>query len=152
MWVFYHMLRPELVRRWTKPLCADAFSNFQSPAREAESKAHNQEVRAATSWLETEGVLRVARACLNANDLTIDLPKVAELKRIVFLIVFCVKVFHSLGLNMRYLGLVYATLVSSALFDASRKALYTLVLCEACLRVFKVIPLSLCLYFSFSNP
>lgn len=93
MWVFYHMLRPELVRRWTKPLCADAFSNFQSPAREAESKAHNQEVRAATSWLETEGVLRVARACLNANDLTIDLPKVAELKRIVFLIVFCVRSF-----------------------------------------------------------
>jgi len=39
---------------------------------------------------------------------------------------------------MRYLGLVYATLMSSALYDASRKALYTLVLCEACLRVFKV--------------
>lgn len=49
-------------------------------------------------------------------------------------------------MNMRYLGLVYATLVSSALFDASRKALYTLVLCEACLRVFKVISL---LYLSF---
>ncbi len=76
----------------------------------------------ATTWLETEGVLRVARACLNANDTTLEIAKV----------------FHGLGMNLRYLGLVYATLVSSALFDSSRKTLYTLVLCEACMRVFKM--------------
>jgi hypothetical protein len=140
MWIFYHLLRPELVRRWEKPLCADAFSNFQSPAHEAESKLHNQEVRAggetkrknakvfsplsfaATNWLETEGVLRVARACMNANDTTLDLPKL----------------FHGLGVNMRYLGMVYAMLVSTALYDANRKNLYTLVLCEGCMRVFKM--------------
>jgi hypothetical protein len=113
--------RPELVKRWTAPVCADAFSNFQSLRRERESHEHNQEARAAASWLETEGVLRAARACLNSSDTNVDLPQL----------------FHGLGLNLRYIGLVYAQLVSSQLFDSARKALYTLVLCEACMRVFK---------------
>ena len=39
---------------------------------------------------------------------------------------------------MRYLGLVYAELVSSALFDKTRESLYTLLLCESVARVFKV--------------
>lgn len=122
MWIFYHMLRPELVSRWEKPLCADAFSNFQSPKREAENRAHNQEVRAATTWVETEGVLRVARALLNASDS--GLTNLSQ-------------VFHSLGVNLRYIGLVYAQLVATSLFDASRQSLYSLILCEGCARVFK---------------
>ncbi len=109
--------------RWEQPLCADAFSNFQSPLREEENRRHNEQVRAATAWVETEGVVRVARALLNISELS-----ARSLSR----------VFHSLGVNMRYLGLVYSELVSSALYDRARESLYTLVLCESVARVFKV--------------
>jgi hypothetical protein len=91
--------------------------------REDESRVHNQEVRAATTWVETEGVVRVARALLNSSELAAR---------------SLTQMFHSLGVNMRYLGLVYAELVSSALFDKTRESLYTLVLCESVARVFKV--------------
>jgi hypothetical protein len=124
MWPYYHMLRSELVSRWEKPLCADAFSNFQSGKtreREEEKRKQNQEVCVATSWLETEGVIRVCRALLDESDSTRSLARTM----------------HGCGMNMRYLGLVYAQLVSSVMFDKTRSNLYNFILIEGVVRVVK---------------
>jgi hypothetical protein len=44
---------------------------------------------------------------------------------------------HRFGLNMRYLGLVYAQLVSKSMYSASFHNLYTLIQVEAIMRVVK---------------
>lgn len=89
----YHLLRPELVRKYPKPLSSDAFSMFQRFDRNL--MIHNDEVREATAHLFEE-VIPAFCDRLNGmekydvKDENFDL--VAEL--------------HRAGINIRHIGLV----------------------------------------------
>jgi hypothetical protein len=122
-WPYYHMMRPEFVKKWKHPLCSDAFSNFQSrinPERKSEAKEENMEIRRATEEIENNAVVNVCKVLFASYDESFSLKHV----------------FHREGLNMRYLGLVYRKLVGP-LYQASKQNLYKLVQVEAFMRVLK---------------
>jgi hypothetical protein len=122
-WPFYNLFRQEAVRKWQKPLNADAFSNFQSTIsveRRTESKNWNQEAKNATRFVLTDCVMQVAKALLDDNGVSSHN-----------------RVFHKHGLNMRYIGLVYAQFVSSALYLPKYKHVRAALLAEAMARVLK---------------
>jgi hypothetical protein len=122
-WPFYNLFRQEAVRKWQKPLNADAFSNFQSTIsveRRTEAKNWNQEAKNATRFVLTDCVMQVAKALLDDNGVSSHN-----------------RVFHKHGLNMRYIGLVYAQFVSSALYLPKYKHVRAALLAEAMARVLK---------------
>jgi hypothetical protein len=123
MWPFYHLMRAEFVKRWEKPLSADAFSNFQpkwSAERKQEARENQDEIRVATNVIRANVVSKVCRALLMSHDASTSLRQI----------------FHREGLNMRYLGLVYQQLVGS-FFDSTMTNLHKLVQVEALMRVLK---------------
>jgi hypothetical protein len=65
--------------------------------------------------------LSLTKALLESSDSTLSLTHVL----------------HRFGLNMRYLGLVYAQLVSKSMYSATFHNLYTLIQVEAMMRVVK---------------
>jgi hypothetical protein len=122
-WPFYNLFRQEAVRKWQKPLSADAFSNFQSTIsveRRTEAKSWNQEAKNATRFVLTDCVMQVAKALLDDNGVSSHN-----------------RVFHKHGLNMRYIGLVYAQFVSSTLYLPKYKHVRAALLAEAMARVLK---------------
>jgi hypothetical protein len=128
LWSFYHVLRPEFVARWRRPLCADGFSQFQSrstPERVAEAKANNDELRFVTEFLTGETVLVVCNTLMGQF----------RNNKGVLLRSGLTHVLHAEGLNMRYLGLLYVQLMDA--YDSRFVDLYMLVLLEALTRVFK---------------
>ena len=123
-WPFYHMMRPEFVKQWNRPLSADAYSNFQSTitaSRKEEAKENNQEIRAATTVIETTVVVNVCKALFASYDESFSLRHI----------------FHRGGLNMRYLGLVYSKLVGE-MYESNKQNLYKLVQVESLMRIFKL--------------
>lgn len=123
MWPYYNLMRSEFVKRWEKPLSADAFSNFQSKwtsDRKAEAKANQDEIRVATNFIKVNVVAKVCRALLVSHDASTSLRQI----------------FHREGLNMRYLGLVYQHLVG-AQYQSAMANLYKMMQIEALMRVLK---------------
>lgn len=99
------MLRAEAVLKSDKPLSADAFSSFQSQltaTRLEEAKCYNQDVRAVSEQVMTEGVMRVSKTLMDLY---------ASGKPLSFS-----HSFHQNGVNMRYLGLVYGQLTSHSMY------------------------------------
>jgi tetratricopeptide (TPR) repeat protein len=122
-WPFYNMMRGEFLKRWEKPLSADAFSNFQAvfnETRKSEAKANQEDIRLATQAIEDIVVVSVCKALFESHDASTSIRHIL----------------HREGLNMRYLGLVYQRLVGD-LYQASKHNLYKLVQVEALMRVFK---------------
>jgi hypothetical protein len=123
-WPFYNMMRGEFLKRWGKPLSADAFSNFQSVSiseeRKSEAKVNQEDVRVATAAIEEKVVVMVCKALFASHDASTSIRHI----------------FHREGLNMRYLGVVYQRLVGD-LYQASKHNLYKLVQVEALMRVLK---------------
>jgi tetratricopeptide (TPR) repeat protein len=123
LWPFYHMMRPEFVKQWNRPLSADAYSSFQSvvnTSRENEAKASNQEIRSATETIECVVVMCVCKSLFSSFDGSLSLRHV----------------FHREGLNMRYLGLVYRKLVSD-FNEPAKQVVHKLIQVESLVRVFK---------------
>jgi len=93
--LFYRQLRPEFCRRWRKPLCADGFTRFSTPA-------HNTELRAATDFLRGTLVNSLASELLAGATPQKDAASVQQA---------CVALCHDLhfaGVNVRHLGLIAA--------------------------------------------
>jgi hypothetical protein len=93
--LFYRQLRPEFCRRWRKPLCADGFTRFSTPA-------HNTELRAATDFLRGTLVNSLASELLAGATPQKDAASVQQA---------CVALCHDLhfaGVNLRHLGLIAA--------------------------------------------
>lgn len=57
--VYYHLLRPEFVRRWMKPLCSDALTRWQD--EDPNEKENNEDLRAATKYLREFVVTNFAK-------------------------------------------------------------------------------------------
>ena len=128
VWPFYHMFRAEFLLRYKifSLLSPDAYSNFQSPLR-PEAKAENhEEIRQATEFLRTQVVQNVCQALVKnvksgaaeATNLSLS------------------HVFHREGLNMRYVGLVYAKLAKDFYSEAMKNVLKELI-AEALVRSLK---------------
>eukprot|EP00698_Gefionella_okellyi_P008753 TRINITY_DN2189_c0_g1_i3.p1 TRINITY_DN2189_c0_g1~~TRINITY_DN2189_c0_g1_i3.p1 ORF type:complete len:714 (-),score=144.48 TRINITY_DN2189_c0_g1_i3:1496-3637(-) len=94
----YNLLRPEFVRRNPVPLCSDAFSYWGRHG----IREHNQEIRDATARLEQEVIPKVVQQL----D---DHPGLDD----VHVNAFC----HERGVNMRYLGAMYALSRNSVVRD-----------------------------------
>jgi hypothetical protein len=128
-WHCYNMLRQEFVCIWGrnhKPLSADSFSCFQvtiTADRKVQAKAANENAIEAEGYLTTTVVLNVTKELLEAKSPS-DFISVSS-------------VFHSNGLNMRYLGLVYGRLVSSEFYGKGYRWLYSAIQIEALVRVAK---------------
>ena len=114
--IYYRLFRPEFLQSWSTPLSADTYSNFQSRANEAKSAAID--AKAASKHLQSSIVQVVCKdLSLNQNSIT--------------------RAFHSHGLPMRYLGLVYAQMVTNELFSAQHSVIESLI-AESLARTFKV--------------
>jgi len=88
-----NLFRPEFVKRYSKPLCSDAYSNFTD-------RSHNDEIDAATKFLQWELIPRAAR----------ELPEMLanhEGRTSTFRVTERI---HSRGINVRWLGAVYVCL------------------------------------------
>ncbi|EGG24812.1 leucine-rich repeat-containing protein [Cavenderia fasciculata] len=56
--IFYNLLRPEFVAKWSKPLCSDAFTGWQR--LDEEKQEHNKEIEDATEYLLNQAVRELA--------------------------------------------------------------------------------------------
>ena len=130
----FRLLRPEFLRKYKKPLSSDGFSAFASKGTdelEAEAQRNKDEIREATAYLLGVQIPRFAR------DLASIPPAVRDSLDISFLV-------HESGINVRYLGRVYAALEGLAAdpscAGAKRGVKYWLmkVLTEMITRVLKV--------------
>lgn len=88
----YRLLRPELVKAWSSPLCSDAYSKFVSQYPD-EALEHKEEVKAAVAYM-TGTVIPEFASILSKTDS-------AQFMHSGF-----VDAFHRQGINLRYLGLV----------------------------------------------
>ena len=86
----YELLRPELVKKFSKPLSSDAFSSFQR--FDEDKKEHNNDVIEATNMMMEKCVPKVAEI---VNDLEKEL-KTRNLAQIL----------HENGVNIRKIGFV----------------------------------------------
>jgi hypothetical protein len=129
-WHCYHLLRQEFVYNWGRDhaqISADAFSCFQmtlTAERKDQSKTANENAIAAEKYLTTSVVSSVAQELLRAKSES-DFISVRS-------------VFHSHGLNMRYIGLVYRKLVSSEFYSGDHYWLYSSIQLEALVRAAKI--------------
>eukprot|EP01119_Soliformovum_irregulare_P020844 TRINITY_DN6817_c0_g1_i2.p1 TRINITY_DN6817_c0_g1~~TRINITY_DN6817_c0_g1_i2.p1 ORF type:complete len:1128 (-),score=345.63 TRINITY_DN6817_c0_g1_i2:76-3459(-) len=85
----YKLLRPELVRKYEKPLCSDSYSNFIA---DHNPKEHNDEVDAATNFLKTKIIPEFAKVLAGSNPHDPSFSLVQNL--------------HCYGINLRYVGIV----------------------------------------------
>ncbi|EFA86726.1 hypothetical protein PPL_00531 [Heterostelium album PN500] len=85
----YRLLRLELVRTFTTPLCSDAFS----PMSTISVENHNAEVKEAYDFLMTTIIPKLA--------ITLDVKDSQAIEKMEFS-----KIFHSEGVNMRQIGQV----------------------------------------------
>ncbi|KYQ99726.1 hypothetical protein DLAC_03666 [Tieghemostelium lacteum] len=100
--IFYHMLRPELVKRSTKPLSSDAFSGWQTSLFEDDL---NRDVVRVTKFLHAENI-ELAVTTLNAKDEINYSPSSHKIEEIIKI----VNILHSQGINNRYLGVICSQL------------------------------------------
>lgn len=118
----YRLLRGEFVRRWPKPLCSDAFSNFTKGLPSAE--ADNEEVRQATEHLRTRSIAEFAAMLLSLpTSMIANFPFIQSL--------------HTHGINVRYLGLLRQHLVTGNSDSAAAKYWVGRVLVEMLSRTLK---------------
>jgi hypothetical protein len=115
----YRMLRPELVQKWKKPLCADAFSNFQST--DPDRLQNNEDIKEAFEDLLHKAIPSFAAffddACrtnptLSANY---DFLRTEMQKR---------------GINARFLGLILNHIPNPSTSLAAKKVV-TAMVCRA---------------------
>eukprot|EP01125_Pyxidicula_operculata_P015664 TRINITY_DN5340_c2_g1_i1.p1 TRINITY_DN5340_c2_g1~~TRINITY_DN5340_c2_g1_i1.p1 ORF type:complete len:1424 (-),score=265.73 TRINITY_DN5340_c2_g1_i1:99-4370(-) len=89
----YRLLRPELVKRYPKPLSSDAFSPFV-PYGDNSTEQDQEEIRAATKWLKQDIIPNFIEK-INSGD--IQIHSIDQIKHRV----------HQEGINLRYLGIIY---------------------------------------------
>lgn len=100
----FRLLRPEFVKKWPKALSADAFSNFgrappgSTRARQEESRECDRDVDEATRVLLEREIPSKARMLTN-NTFQIDRNQVMQQMQLYL---------HAAGINLRFLGLLYA--------------------------------------------
>lgn len=91
--IFFRLLRPELVRQMAAPLSSDAFTNFGAD----QAQEHNNEVLNATKYLQQQNVPQFAKwLCTSASTVNSFTSLVYHT--------------HRRGINLRYLGLVRASI------------------------------------------
>jgi hypothetical protein len=118
----FRLLRPEFVHKFSKPLCSDAFS----PATKHD-KSHNEEVIQATEFLFKDTIPKFAKELAvlwSQEDMRANFRnfRLGEL-------------LHSRGINIRYLGLILATVENDA--TISNPVLSVLFVVEMVARVIK---------------
>jgi len=86
----FHMLRPEFVRRYKKPLCSDGYSGF---IMSFNGNAHNEELNQATTHLENVIIPKVAYELDHLTDEQLEHVRVNDFV-------------HRFGINLRLLGAV----------------------------------------------
>ena len=96
----FRLFRSEAVRNFPRPLCSDAYSGFISkdPAR----ATYNSDIREATTWLLETHLPKVSPKIAQSICEILSLKKFASIN--------ISYQFHQFGLNMRYLGLVFANI------------------------------------------
>eukprot|EP01087_Luapelamoeba_hula_P008409 TRINITY_DN2097_c0_g1_i9.p1 TRINITY_DN2097_c0_g1~~TRINITY_DN2097_c0_g1_i9.p1 ORF type:complete len:1105 (-),score=128.16 TRINITY_DN2097_c0_g1_i9:70-3384(-) len=100
--IFYHLLRPELVKSNPKPLCSDAYSGFS--INDPKGEDHTEEVKECCTRLYKEVIPAVARA-LDAAAAACDETAYTHTESQLQLLDLSLEL-HSRGVNMRHLGRV----------------------------------------------
>lgn len=134
----FRLLRPELVRRFYKPLSPDAFTLFG----EHDHLQHDAEVQDATSWLR-DVVIR--DFCFSMTRFSLPDQPSEPLQAPLNALLWLVDVMHKSGINLRYLGKirtdVFSTKFRTDYFSteafASATAWHRLILTEMAARVIK---------------
>ena len=116
----YHLLRPELVKKYDKPLSSDAFTLFG----EHDADKHNTDVRNASEFLHSKIIPDFANFISNYCEYSSSPDNNEDISIDKILIKL-----HRAGINIRYLGKVRSKVTNIHL----RKLLLT----EICARVFK---------------
>ncbi|KYQ99699.1 hypothetical protein DLAC_03639 [Tieghemostelium lacteum] len=121
--IFYQMLRPELVAKCDTPLSSDAFSGWQTSLFE---EGLNRDVVRATNILHNEMIPTIIHN-INMKPETDYSPS----RHKVFEIMKILNIFHSMGINNRYIG--------SLASQITNKSIRELLLSEVVGRVWKRI-------------
>lgn len=92
-WVFYHLLRPELVRSLPNPLSSDVFLGWVRG--DPEAKKFEEHVKAASRYLHAQVIPAFAKRIEERPDETLRLPPAKF-----------IQLLHANGINCRHLGAV----------------------------------------------